>query len=69
MLKVDWLSERPEIKKAYVIGAEGVVKELELEGITAVGSDQDKDKTMSIEQFDKLELDPEIGAVVTFHSL
>jgi len=57
----------PEIKKVYVIGAEGIVKELESEGITAVGSDEDKDKIMTIDTFDKLELDPEIGAVVVLH--
>jgi len=57
----------PEVKKVYVIGAEGIVKELEAEGIIALGSDEDKDKIMTIETFDKMELDPEIGAVVHFH--
>jgi len=56
----------PEKKKAYVIGGKGIIEELGLAGIEPIGGPQDKNMPMNTELFKKLEVDPEIGAVVIF---
>jgi len=54
----------PGIKKVYLVGLWGIKEELQAEGITVLGSDQDNEKPMDLAKFDHIDVDEEIGAVV-----
>jgi len=55
----------PNVRKAYVIGQQGIVDELALRGIESSGYSQDSHLTVSSEEdCVNIELDPEVGAVI-----
>ncbi|KAK4534383.1 hypothetical protein CDCA_CDCA01G0408 [Cyanidium caldarium] len=51
-------------KKVYVIGEAGIGEELDLLGIPHIGGPADKDKSPRMGPGDKMEVDPDVGAVV-----
>jgi phosphoglycolate phosphatase len=51
-------------KKIYIIGEVGIEEELDLLGIPHIGGPADKDKQPRMGPGDKLEVDPDVGAVV-----
>ena len=57
----------PHVKKAFVIGMKTVRKSLEDEGIEVIGANEHilpHDQVISESDFDNMELDPDVGAVV-----
>ena len=59
--------EHPEIRKVYVIGSEGLVTELEEQGITCSGGPNDCGKTITDEEVARIPADPTVQAVVVGH--
>lgn len=60
-----WLKlNHPEIKKVYMACEPGCADAIRAEGFEVVG-EEDRDRQCSIEGVEALELDPEVGAVVT----
>ena len=59
-----YLKEKKFDKKAYVIGSEGILKELEAEGIKHCGIGPDIMEGDEVELVKNFKPDPEIGAVV-----
>ncbi|MEW5304299.1 MAG: hypothetical protein WDW38_011064 [Sanguina aurantia] len=51
-------------KKVYVVGEEGIVEELELHGIKALGGPADRYKEVDWSSEPRMDIDPDIGAVV-----
>jgi len=54
----------PQVKKAYLIGLNGLKEELELQGISVVGGEEDNGKRMDHILFDEIEPEEDIEAVV-----
>ncbi|KTW31064.1 4-nitrophenylphosphatase [Pneumocystis jirovecii RU7] len=55
----------PKEKKVYILGEEGVEKELDRQGIKYIGgTDPVERKDIKIEDFENLNLDPSVGAVL-----
>lgn len=51
-------------KKVYIIGESGIGQELDLLGIPHLGSEDDKDKQPDMGPGGRLEVDPDVGAVI-----
>lgn len=56
--------EYPEIKKVFAIGEQGLVDQLAMCGIQAVGGQESKEIAMTPDEYNSYELDPDVGAVV-----
>nr|XP_016433186.1 PREDICTED: phosphoglycolate phosphatase 1B, chloroplastic-like [Nicotiana tabacum] len=54
----------PKDKKVYVVGEEGILKELELAGIQHIGGPEDGDKKIELKPGYMMEQDKDVGAVV-----
>ena len=56
-----------EINKAFVIGEQGLVDQLESSGIKCIGGPQITKINIEPEEYENYELDPEVGAVIVGH--
>ncbi|KAK6775169.1 hypothetical protein RDI58_026170 [Solanum bulbocastanum] len=54
----------PKDKKVYVVGEDGILKELELAGIQYLGGPEDGDKKIELKPGYMMEQDKDVGAVV-----
>jgi ribonucleotide monophosphatase NagD (HAD superfamily) len=54
----------PEIKKAYLLGMNGLRDVLRNHGIDIIGGEDDKDKTLSICDWDNFTYDDSLQAVI-----
>ncbi|CAN4126660.1 unnamed protein product [Withania somnifera] len=54
----------PKDKKVYVVGEDGILKELELAGIPYLGGPEDGDKKIELKPGYMMEQDKDVGAVV-----
>lgn len=57
-------SDFPKDKKVYVIGEVGIIEELEMAGIQAIGGPADSDKKVELKPGEKLLQDKDVKAVV-----
>ena len=68
LISAKWVKKNlPNVTKVFVIGTKAVRDTFEAEGIAVIGAEQDiipYNESMGPEEFEKIELDPEVGAVV-----
>lgn len=57
-------TEHRGVKKAFVVGAAGIADELRERGIAVLGADAPTEASLTEEEFMRMSVDPDIGAVV-----